>query len=39
MLTFGRRGEKEILNKERNKEFEKNRPPRDQWYMMKGSGF
>lgn len=39
LLTFGRRGEKDILNKERNKEYEKNRPPCDKWYMMKGSGF
>lgn len=39
ILTFERAGERGLLNKQRNKEYEKNRPPREQWYMMKGAGF
>ena len=39
LLTYDRRGELGILNKERHKEYESRRPPQDQWYTMKGSGF
>jgi len=39
VLTNGRTIEREILNKERFKEYEKNRPPQDKWYEMKSSGF
>ena len=31
--------EREQLNKERFKEFEKNRPPADKWYELKSKDF
>ena len=34
ILLDRRRIEREILNEERRKEIEKNRPPEPQWYML-----
>jgi hypothetical protein len=39
ILKDARESEKMVLNDERFKEFEKNRPPQDNWYEMKSSGF
>jgi hypothetical protein len=39
VLTDQRKTEKTILNRQRNQEFEKNRPPQDNWYELKTSGF
>ena len=39
VLTDQRGSEKGILNDQRFKEFEKNRPPQDKWYELKSSGF
>ena len=39
ILTYERSMELELLNKQRNKEYEKNREPKKGWYMMKSSGF
>ena len=34
-----RRKEKDLLNVEREKEYEKNRPPAERWYMLKSKEF
>ena len=39
VLTHNREEEKNVLNKQRFTEYEKNRPPQDNWYEMKSSGF
>tara|TARA_B110000285_G_C15037693_1_gene570206 strand:+ start:711 stop:1229 length:519 start_codon:yes stop_codon:yes gene_type:complete len=39
VLTHNREDEKNVLNKQRFTEYEKNRPPQDNWYEMKSSGF
>mmetsp|Transcript_13206 Transcript_13206/g.20585 ORF Transcript_13206/g.20585 Transcript_13206/m.20585 type:complete len:136 (+) Transcript_13206:2683-3090(+) len=39
VLMDDRQKEKGILNDQRFKEFEKNRPPQDKWYELKNSGF
>lgn len=39
MLYEMRRVEKEMLNAKREKEYEKNRPPQDKWYMLKTEEF
>ena len=39
MLTDARVAERSILNKQRFKEYEKNRPPQDKWYELKSAGF
>ena len=39
ILYKKRFGEKEILNKVRNKEYEKNRPPADKWFELKTPDF
>jgi hypothetical protein len=39
VLTHNRETEKDVLNKQRFTEYEKNRPPQDNWYEMKSSGF
>ena len=39
VLQHNRQNEKEVLNRERFKEFEKNRPPQKNWFEMKSSGF
>lgn len=39
VLLNKRQGELDILNKQRFKEYEKNRPPQDQWYKLKSGEF
>jgi hypothetical protein len=39
VLTKERKKERQILNKVRDKEIQKNRPPQDQWYELKSSEF
>ena len=39
VLQHNRQLEKEVLNRERCKEYEKNRPPQKNWFEMKSSGF
>ena len=39
VLYNNRRKEREILNRVRDKEIQKNRPPQDQWYELKSSEF
>ena len=39
VLHHQRAGEKDLLNKKRHVEHEKNRPPQENWFEMKGSGF
>lgn len=39
VLFNNRRKEKDLLNKVRDKEIQKNRPPQDQWYRLKTSEF
>ncbi len=39
VLYEQRKKEKEMLNQRRFKEFEKNRPPQDQWYTLKNTEF
>ena len=39
ILYNKRFGEKEILNKVRNKEYERNRPPADKWFELKTPDF
>ena len=39
LLYEQRRIEKEMLNLQREKEYEKNRPPQDGWYKLKTSEF
>lgn len=39
LLYEQRRIEKEMLNLERDKEYEKNRPPQDGWYKLKTTEF
>lgn len=39
VLTNHREGEREILNGHRFKEYEKNRPPQQNWYEIKGGEF
>ena len=39
VLHDGRIKEKDILNEQRFKEFERNRPPQDKWYELKTDGF
>ena len=39
ILYDGRKNERDILNKVRFKEIEKNRPPEDGWYVKKDKEF
>lgn len=39
ILTKNREKERAILNIERQKEYEKNRKPRPQWYALKSTEF
>lgn len=39
VLLERRRLEKGLLNSKRFKEYEKNRPPQEKWYMLKSSEF
>lgn len=39
VLYKHRRMEKDMLNKQRMKEYEKNRPPQDKWYELKTAEF
>lgn len=39
VLYHERRGERQILNKKRDIEIQKNRPPRDYWYELKSEEF
>lgn len=39
ILTDKRRREKDLLNAVRFEEYEKNRPPEKEWYMLKHKGF
>ena len=39
VLLKHRRLERDILNKQRTKEYEKNRPPQDKWYELKTTEF
>ena len=39
VLTYNRKQERNILNKKRDQEIQKNRPPSDYWYEIKTSGF
>ena len=39
VLQHNRQNEKQVLNRERFKEYEKNRPPQKNWFEMKSSGF
>ncbi len=39
ILTEKRVHEREMLNKKRFEEYEKNRPPEKEWYMIKHKGF
>lgn len=39
ILYEQRQTERNMLNEKRFKEFEKNRPPQDKWYMLKSTGF
>lgn len=39
MLLNNRRDERQILNRVRDKEIQKNRPPQDKWYQLKTNEF
>jgi hypothetical protein len=39
ILTDKRTHEKDLLNAVRFEEYEKNRPPEKEWYMIKHKGF
>jgi hypothetical protein len=39
ILTDKRKYEKDLLNAVRFEEYEKNRPPEKEWYMIKHKGF
>ena len=39
ILTHERLNERDQLNKQRFKEYEKNRPPADKWYELKSKDF
>ena len=39
ILTAGRQDERQQLNKQRFKEYEKNRPPANKWYELKSKDF
>lgn len=39
VLLRNRRRERDILNKVRHEEYERNRPPESKWYEFKHNGF
>lgn len=39
ILTHERVNEREQLNRQRSKVYERNRPPADKWYELKSKGF
>ena len=39
ILYNERKGEKSILNRQRFKEYERNRPPADKWFELKSTDF
>lgn len=39
IMLHGRKHEQKILNYVRDKEYQKNRPPANQWYSLKNNTF